>query len=58
MPTGAGPEVDADTAQALRESNKQQQQQGGEPKAAGQGVVEGMGGKDPERAGSDRSSPA
>lgn len=62
VPEGAGPKLDADTAQALHESNAQQQDGAGTggsgPKAAGQGVVEGMGGKDPERYGSDRAGPA
>jgi hypothetical protein len=46
-----------DPAAAEKLSHQAEEEQSG-PKAAGQGVVEGLAQKDPERYGSDRGSPA
>lgn len=52
IPEGAGPELSPELAQEL------QQDESSGPKAAGQGVVEGLSKEDPDRYGSGRSSPA
>ncbi|KAF6265419.1 hypothetical protein COO60DRAFT_954896 [Scenedesmus sp. NREL 46B-D3] len=58
VPQGAGPDVEKlDPAAADKLSHQASAEQSG-PKAAGQGVVEGLAQKDPERYGSGRGSPA
>ncbi|WIA22879.1 hypothetical protein OEZ86_009822 [Tetradesmus obliquus] len=57
IPEGAGPDVEKiDPAAADKLSHQAEAEQSG-PKAAGQGVVEDLAKKDPERHGSDRGGP-
>jgi hypothetical protein len=58
IPEGAGPDVEKIDPAAAEQLSKQSEAEQSGPKAAGQGVVEGLAKKDPERYGSDRGSPA
>jgi hypothetical protein len=58
IPEGAGPDVEKIDPEAAEKLSHQAEAEKSGPKAAGQGVVETLAQKDPERYGSDRGSPA